>query len=205
MSTPLLWLLVGLGLAIVLARRRSAGVWLIAAQSLALGGAALGEAGSASTALWVAGSILLVRAIALPFLLRRIIGQTQEPARIASERNTLVRLVLALILLLAAVALVPDFGLDRPGAGHAAVALVVLGIVVAAARRSVVFQVIGFLLAENGVYLASVSVPGGFPAIIELGLLFDLVVLIGVAVAFGAKIHEEFGTSDTSILSELHD
>jgi len=204
-STPLLWLLVGLGLAIVLARRRTTAVWLIAAQSLLLGGAALDEAGSGSKALWVAGSILLVRAIGLPFLLRRVIGQTKEPARIASEGSSLSRLVLAVIVLLAAVALVPDFGLDRPGAGHASVALVILGIVVAAARRSVVFQVIGFLLAENGVYLASVSVPGGFPAIIELGLLFDLVVLIGVAVAFGAKIHEEFGTSDTSILSELHD
>lgn len=205
MSTPMLWLLVGLGLAIVVARRRSAGVWLIAAQSLLLGAAALQEASSGSTVLWVAGSILLVRAIGLPVLLRRVIGQTREPARIASEHGTLARLVLAVIVLLAAVALVPDFGLDQPGAGHAAVALVVLGIVVAAARRPVVFQAIGFLLAENGVYLASLSVPGGFPAIIELGLLFDLVVLIAVAAAFGAKIHEEFGTSDTSILRELRD
>lgn len=205
MSTPLLWLLVGLGLAIVLVRRRTAAVWLIAAQSLLLGFVALDEAGAGSTALWVTGSILLVRAIGLPFLLRRVIGQTQEPARIASEGGALSRLLLSVAVLLAAVALVPDFGLDPAGAGHASVALVFLGIVVAAARHSVIFQVIGFLLAENGVYLASVSIPGGFPAIIELGLLFDLVVLIVVAVAFGAKIHEEFGTSDTSILRELRD
>lgn len=205
MSVPLLWLLVGLGLAIVVARRRTAAVWLIAAQSLLLGAVALDEAGSGSKALWAAGSILLVRAIGLPLLLRRVIGQTQEPSRIASEAGPLSRLLLALVLLLATVALVPDFGLDHPGAGHATVALVVLGIVVAAARRPVVFQVVGFLLAENGVYLASLSIPGGFPAIIELGLLFDLVALIGVAVAFGAKIHEQFGTSDTSILRELRD
>lgn len=205
MTAPLLWLLVGMGLAIVVVRRRSTGIWLIGAQSLLLGALAIEEASTGSAALGVAGAILVIRAVAIPVLLRRVVGQTREPARIATERTTISRLLVAVMVLLVAVALVPDFGLEEPGAGHAAVALVVLGIVVAAARRAVVLQATGFLVAENGVYLASLAVPGGFPAIIELGLLFDLVVLVGVVAAFGPKIHEEFGTSDTSILRELRD
>jgi hydrogenase-4 component E len=204
-SAWLPWLLVGLALGVVLVRRRATGVWLIAAQSLALGAAALHEADAGSAASWTAAAILVVRALGLPLVLRWVVAQTREPTRIGSEASTLARLVLAALALVAAVALVPDVGLDRPGSTHGAVALVVLGIVVAAARRAVAFQAMGFLLAENGVYLASVSVRGGFPAVVELGLLFDLVVLVGVAAAFGARIHEEFGTSDTSILRELRD
>jgi hydrogenase-4 component E len=68
-----------------------------------------------------------------------------------------------------------------------------------------VFQVVGFLVAENGVYLAGLAVAGGVPGAIELALLFDLVAVLAVAAAFGAKIHEEFGTSDTNLLRGLRD
>jgi hydrogenase-4 component E len=204
-TTPVLGALIGLGLAEVLVRRRSAGVLLVAAQSLLLGSIALSEAAGAGGGLWVAASILLVRALALPVLLWRVIAQTREPRRVASERHGLPRLVVAVVAVLVTVLLVPRFGLEQAGAEHGAVALVVLGIIIAAVRRPVVFQAIGFLVAENGVYLASLSVHGGFPAVIELALLFDLVVALGVAAAFGGKIHEEFGTSDTSILGSLRD
>jgi hydrogenase-4 membrane subunit HyfE len=43
------------------------------------------------------------------------------------------------------------------------------------------------------------------PAFIELGLVFDLVVIVSVAGAFSAKIHEELGTSDTTLLEALRD
>jgi hydrogenase-4 membrane subunit HyfE len=60
-------------------------------------------------------------------------------------------------------------------------------------------------VAENGLYLAALSVPGGLPVFIELGLVFDLVVVVSVAGAFSAKIHEELGTGDTSLLGSLRD
>jgi hydrogenase-4 component E len=172
---------------------------------LLLGGLALQEAGDASAALWLPAAILVVRGLALPALLLAAIRRTREPRRLASERFALPRLTAAVATTVAAVALVPPFGLEQQGAEHAAVALVVLGIVIAAARRPVVFQAAGFLVAENGVYVAGLSVHGGMPAIIELGLLFDLVVAVGVAAAFGARIHGEFGTADTSVLRSLRD
>jgi hydrogenase-4 membrane subunit HyfE len=48
-------------------------------------------------------------------------------------------------------------------------------------------------------------VAGGIPAAIELALLFDVLAVLTVAAAFGSKIHEHFGTSDTSLLRELRD
>ena len=99
----------------------------------------------------------------------------------------------------------PPFGLERGGAEHAAVALVVLGIVIAAARRPVVSRRSASSSPRTASTLAGLSVPGGMPAVIELGLLFDLVVAVGVAAAFGARIHGEFGTADTSVLRSLRD
>lgn len=205
MSTPIVWALVGLGLTEAVVRRRSVGVLLVAAQSLLLGAVAISDALGASGGLWVAVAILVVRSVALPAVLALVIARTREPRRMASERRALRRLVIAVAVVVAAVALVPPFGLEDATVEHAAVALVVLGIVIAAVRRPVVFQAIGFLVAENGVYLASLSIAGGLPAVIELGLLFDVVLAVGVAATFGAKIHEQFGSSDTSVLRSLRD
>jgi hydrogenase-4 component E len=88
---------------------------------------------------------------------------------------------------------------------HAAVATLALGIVTALVRRAVLFQALGFLVAENGIYLAGLSLAGGLPAVIELGLVFDLLVVIAVAAAFTAKIHEQHGSGDSSLLEVLRD
>ena len=204
MSQPALWALVVLGLAEVVVRRRSVGVALVAVQGLVLGILALEEV-SGTGGVLLAAAILVVRAVALPLVLGRAIARTREPRRIATERLALGRLVVAVLAIVFAVALVPPLGLTDRGAEHAAVALVLLGIVIAALRRPVVFQAIGFLVAENGAYLATLAVGGGLPAVIEVGLVADLVLAVAVAGVFGARIHERFGTSDTSLLESLRD
>jgi hydrogenase-4 component E len=205
MSIEVLWILIALAFAIVVVRRRTIGIALLAAQSLVLGVAAIHDAVDQRSGLVVAIVVLVGRGIVLPGLLLRVVRGTREPRRVVAEGQTLPRLVLAVAATLAAVALIPSFGLDAPGAEHATAALVVLGIVIVAVRRAVVFQIVGFLVAENGIYLAGLAVAGGIPAAIELALLFDLVAVLTVAAAFGAKIHEHFGTSDTSLLRGLRD
>ncbi len=204
MTTPALWALVVLGLTEVVVRRRSVGVALVATQSLVLGALALHDADGTS-GLFVAGAILVVRGLILPLLLGRAITRTREPRRIASDRTALLRLVLSVAVVGAAAALVPAFGLTSRGAEQATIGLLVLGLLIAMLRGSVVFQAIGFLVAENGVYLATLSVGGALPAIIEIGLVADLLLAVAVAAAFGARIHERFGTSDTSLMRSLRD
>jgi hydrogenase-4 component E len=149
--------------------------------------------------------VLVAKAVVLPGLLAAVVLRTREAGRISSERHPLARLTIALALALAIAVLVPRFGLVHPGVEHAAVGLVALGITTAVLRRPTVFQVLGFLVAENGLYLAALSAPGGLPAFIELGLVFDLVVVVSVAGVFSAKIHEQLGTGDTSLLAGLRD
>jgi hydrogenase-4 component E len=204
-SDALIWALVISALGVVMVRRRRVALALIALQSLLLGVQAITDAAGESTALLVGGGVLLAKAIVLPVLLAVVVTRTREAQPIASERHPLARLMLALAVALAIVALMPRFGLDDAGAEHAAVGLVALGIATAVVRRPAVFQALGFLVAENGLYLAALSAPGGLPAFIELGLVFDLVVVVSVAGAFSAKIHEELGSGDTSLLGALRD
>jgi len=204
-SVALLWALIAIGLGIVAVRRRTVGIALLACQSLLLGAAAIDDALAHDRGLSVAVVVLVARGIVLPVLLYRVVAGTREPRRVRSEGAALPRLLLAVAAMVSAAALIPSFGLDRPGAEHATAALVVLGIVIAAVRRAVVFQMLGFLVAENGIYLAGLTVAGGVPAVVELALVFDLVVVLAIAAAFGAKIHQHFGTGDTSLLRGLRD
>jgi hydrogenase-4 component E len=204
-SQVVIWPLVISALGVVIVRRRSVAVALIALQSLLLGAQALSNAAGASAALLVGGLVLLAKAIVLPGMLALIVSRTREPARMASERHPLARLTVALAMALAVVTLVPRFGLAHANVEHAAIGLVALGLATAVVRRPAIFQAFGFLVAENGLYLAALSVHGGLPVFIELGLVFDLVVVVSVAGAFSAKIHEELGTGDTSLLGSLRD
>lgn len=205
MSQAVIWLLVISAIGVVVVRRRLVAIALVALQSLLLGAQAIANAAGESTALLVAGGILLVKAIVLPALLAAVVLRTREPGMMASERHPLARLTVALAVALAVVTLVPRFGLTHARVEHAAVGLVALGIATAVVRRPAIFQALGFLIAENGLYLAALSAPGGLPVFIELGLVFDLVVVVSVAAAFSAKIHEELGTGDTSLLGGLRD
>ena len=88
----------------------------------------------------------------------------------------------------------PPLGLGAPHTEHAAVALVLVGIAIVIARRPILFQLLGLVVAENGLSLLAVSVPGGLSYVIEFGALFDLALIVTVAAAFAQRIHSDLGT-----------
>ena len=205
MSDAAIAALVALGFGVMLVRRRSLATLLVAAQAMLLGAAALALAGDRPTASLVAAIILLTRAVALPALLAFTRRRTPEPYLVTPATTVVVRLLVAAVVALIAVAAIPPLGLGDPSAEHGAVALLSLGIAIVVMRRPALLQVLGILVAENGVYLLAISVPGGLPSVIELGVLFDLVLVVTVAPAFTQKIHAEVGTGDTDLLRELRD
>jgi hydrogenase-4 component E len=197
--------LVALAFGVMLVRRRSLATLLVGAQALLLGVAALALAGDRPTEFAVAAVILLVRAVALPALLVFTRRRTPEPYLVVPATTVLIRLLVSAVVVLVAVASIPPLGLGDPAAEHGAVALLSLGIAIVVMRRPALLQVLGILVAENGIYLLAISVPGGLPFIIELGVLFDLVLVVTVAAAFTQKIHGEVGSGDTDLLRGLRD
>lgn len=128
------------------------------------------------------------------------IRSTAEARPHAEEGGSLVRVAGAVALALAMAALIPSYGLETRAAEHAAAALIATGLALAVTRRATVFAVLAFLVAENGIAVAAVSVNGGLPLVIELGVAFELVLLIAVAAVFQRRILSAFGTTDSAAL-----
>jgi hydrogenase-4 component E len=195
--------ILALGLAVIVVRRRSVAIALLAAQSLALSVGAFTLAAGRSGEFLVASVVLATKALVLPAMLIALMRRTREPRLVAAARGPLVRLAGAGAIALIAAAVVPRLGLASAHTEHASVALVLVGIAIVVARRPALLQLIGLIVAENGLSLLAVSVPGGLSYVIELGALLDLVLVVTVAAAFVQRIHLELGTGDTELLRGL--
>jgi hydrogenase-4 component E len=200
MSAIVLWLLVGLGFGAVATRRPTAAAVMVSAQTLLVGVAALAMAPGRSTGFAVAGALLLAKALMVSAIVAIVIVRSREARPLEDASGLLVRTGGALALVLAVVALVPAVGLDSAEAEAASAALVAIGLALALGRRATLFAVLALLVVENGIAVAAVSVPGGLSLIVELGIAFDLVLLVAVAAVFQRRILDAFGTTDSDVL-----
>jgi hydrogenase-4 component E len=203
MSSALATVMLGLAFGVIVVRRRTVAIALLAAQSLALGVLAVDLADARSG--YVVAAVLLGKAVVLPTLLYVLIRRTPEARAVAAPAGPMLRLAAAGTVALCAVVLTPPLGLGAPHTEHAAVALVLVGIAIVIARRPILFQLLGLVVAENGLSLLAVSVPGGLSYVIEFGALFDLALIVTVAAAFAQRIHSDLGTGDTEMLRGLRD
>ena len=205
MNEGLQWVLVAMGLLVVLVRRRSVAILLVALQAVLLGVGALALAPDRPPAFLIAALILLARGAPLFYLLAMSVRRTREPRPLGLRARPLLNAGAAVAICLGTLALIPPLGLETTTAEHASVSLVVIGIVTIVTRRETIFQALGLLIVENGVALAAVGVPGGLPLVVELGIAIDLTVVIAVAVILHERIFEEFGTGDSHVLRSLRD
>jgi hydrogenase-4 component E len=203
--TAVLWAALGLGVGTVLVRRRSVAIALLALQSMLVSATALVLAPGRSEEFLTAALVLLVKAIFITALLGLAVSRTREVRPVRAGVDPLVRLGLTLAGVLALNVLIPPVaGLD-PTLQQTSLGILAAGIATVVLRRATILQLVGLLVAENGLALAAVSIHGGLPVLIDLGALFDLTLLISVAVAFHDRIFMLLGTGDSALLRELHD
>jgi hydrogenase-4 component E len=204
MSGTILWVVVTVGLAVVIVRRRSVAVALVTGQALLLAAVALEEAGSGADV--AAALALLLRAVGLGALFLFLVSRTRESRPVRASVAPLARAGLAVGLALALPWLVPEIGLDSRDAERAVLALVAFGVVCAATRQATLFQVLGIVLVENALALAALELPGATSSLaIEIGVAVDLTLIALVAAVFHERIFAEFGAGDTAALRRLRD
>jgi hydrogenase-4 component E len=203
--TAVLWAALGLGVATVLVRRRSVAIGLLALQSLLVSATALVLAPGRSEEFFTAALVLLVKAILITALLGLAVSRTREVRPVRAGIDPLVRLGLTLAGVLAMNVLIPPLASLDPTLQQTSLGILAAGIATVVLRRATILQLVGLLVAENGLALAAVSIHGGLPVLIELGALFDLTLLISVAIAFHDRIFMILGTGDSALLRELHD
>jgi hydrogenase-4 membrane subunit HyfE len=200
-SGALVWLLVALGLWVVVVRRRSIAVGLVTAQALVLAVTAIHSGTDKATV----AAALAIRAVALAALLLLVVRRTRESRPVRAGIAPIARGGLAVGFALALTWLVPEIGLESANAERGVLALIAFGATTAATRRATLFGVLGIVLAENGLALAALELPGGSSTAIELGVAFDLTLVALVAAVFHERIFAEFGAGDTAALRSLRD
>jgi hydrogenase-4 component E len=199
----LAWMIVGLGLSVVIVRRRSLAVGLVTTQALVLVGFALDQATNGDDV--VAACALAVRALALAALFLVLVARTRESRPVRARVPPLLRAGWAVAFALALSWLVPTIGLASRDAERAVLALIAFGAVTVATRRATLFQVLGIVLVENALALSALELPGGASLAIELGVALDLILVALVAGVFHERIFVEFGAGDSAVLRALRD
>lgn len=193
-------------------RQLPAMIRLFAVQGVALAAivAILGLHEHSAELVAVAVGLGLLRAGVLPLLARRALGGAAE-----EQRETSPAVNIATSLLAAAGLTLLSYVVTRPLVALApspatailplTVAVVLIGLFALATRRRALSQVVGFLLLDNGITATAFLASAGVPLIVELGVSFDLLLVVLVLQLLTVRLRTAFGTTDVDELRELHD
>ncbi|MBZ5500766.1 MAG: formate hydrogenlyase [Acidobacteriia bacterium] len=150
---------------------------------------------------------LMLKVIALPWILHRLIYQLGAQWDSEPLVNIPATMLVGLVLVIFA------FGLAQPISMLAttitrhtlgiALAVILLAFLMMITRRKAITQVIGFLAMENGLFFAATSATYGMPMVIELGIALDLLVGVFILGIFFFQIREQFDSLDLHHLESL--
>ena len=192
-------------------RELAAIVRLLAVQGVLLAAlAALLGAREGSIELYVvAAGVLVLKAVVLPAMLRKVLRDTGDARDGEPLVNVAASLLGAALLTLLAyavsrplVALAPSPATQALPVG---LAMVFLGFFVLVTRRRALSQVVGFLLLDNGIAATAFLATAGVPLIVELGVSLDLLLVVLVLQVLTARMRLKFGRTDLDELRELRD
>ncbi|QNU65284.1 hydrogenase [Ruminiclostridium herbifermentans] len=81
--------------------------------------------------------------------------------------------------------------------------VVMIGLFFMISRKKAIGQIVGFLVIENGMFLAAMLTTEGMPMFVEFGLFFDLLTAFLIMGIFVFKINDTFESIDINKLKNL--
>lgn len=189
------------GFALLSQRRLVAMITLYQAQALTLAAAAFWQGYAQSDAdLALTGVItLVVKAVLLPWGLRRVVEHFNLRTAIETAMPIGISMILGVALvgvaILAVGPVVPNgVALTREDLSLS-LSVVLLGLLLMTTRRNALAQVIGFLSTENGLVLAAIGMPG-MPFVAEFSVALLVLLACLMVGVFLLRIREHFDTLD---------
>ena len=150
--------------------------------------------------LWSAGLTLLLKAIALPYILHRLIRRLSVKWDVETLINIPTTMLVGIALVVIAFNVAQPISqlsgtITRSTLGIA-LACVLLAFLMMITRSKAVPQVIAFLSMENGLFFAATSATYGMPMVVELGIALDVLVGMVILGVFFFQIREQFDSLD---------
>ncbi|SFR01969.1 hydrogenase-4 component E [Lentzea waywayandensis] len=164
-----------------------------------------------SAELWaVAVGVFALRAVVLPYLLRRALAGAGESRRETRPLvNVSASLLAAAVLTLLAYAVSQPLVELAPSAATQAIpvgiTVVLIGFFVLVTRRRALSQLVGFLLMDNGITAVGFLATTGVGLVVELGVSLDVLLAVLVLQVLTTRMRETFGDTDLDELRELRD
>jgi hydrogenase-4 component E len=179
--------------------------WLIAILS-----AAVAYYGGYPELYGIAVLTALVRGVALPHLLQRIIRRLKVDRELHERLAPSSSLVVGALLVVFAFVVATHLGASLGLAGTVAVlaltvmlSMKLIGFLMLVVRSEVISQILAILVLENGIFLGSQILVPGMPLLIELVILFDLLVVVACFGMLVRYLIVHAGTSSTRELRSL--
>lgn len=159
--------------------------------------------------LWLTALLTIAaKAIAIPLGLLWLVKRLQPKMKTPTVLNP------APLALIAGILVVFSYVITQPLAAVAsnntwpvavAMSVMFLGMLMVISQRAAISQMIGFLVLENGVLLLAIACTFGLPAVVELGLVIDVILGISILSLLTARMNALMKSTDTKELSELKD
>lgn len=150
--------------------------------------------------LWSAGLTLVLKVIALPYILHRLIRRLSVKWDVDTLLNIPTTMLVGIALVVIAFNVAQPIShlsgtITRATIGIA-LACVLLAFLMMITRSKAVPQVIAFLAMENGLFFAATSATYGMPMVVELGIALDVLVGMVILGVFFFQIREQFDSLD---------
>jgi len=191
--------------------RLHACIYTVAAQAVLLGILPLLAQGAGLTVrvLLIALASTTVKALVLPWLLRRAVREVDVRREVEPLVGFTTSLLAGVALLGVAIHVAGRLPLSAGAASKfltpVALFTMMVGLFLIVSRVKAVMQVIGYLAMENGIYAFGMAFAVHEPLLIEVGILLDVFVAVFVMGIMIHHINREFDHIDTDRLSALKD
>jgi len=147
-----------------------------------------------------AGLTMILKVIALPYILHRLIRRLSVKWDVDTLFNipTIMLIGIALVVIAFNVAqpISQLSGTITRSTIGIALACVLLAFLMMITRSKAVPQVIAFLAMENGLFFAATSATYGMPMVVELGIALDVMVAMVIFGVFFFQIRQQFDSLD---------
>jgi hydrogenase-4 component E len=159
---------------------------------------------------WIltAGSMILKGAV-FPRLLLRVLREAGVRREVEPYLGHTLSVVVGVGALVFSIWVVSQLALPSPVAASlslmvpAGMATMLIGLFLIVSRRTAVTQVLGYIVVENGIYTIGVTLVGGVPMLVELGVLMDVFVAVFIMSIAAYHISREFDHIDVDQLDRL--
>ncbi|HEY5584502.1 MAG TPA: hydrogenase [Ruminiclostridium sp.] len=151
--------------------------------------------------------IVVFKVIIIPFVMKR----TSEKVEYSIEKDFFISIPISMIIccglvLLSWYVIYNIEGITNTNAKNYLIyslSIIMIGLFFMISRKKAIGQIVGFLVIENGMFMAAMLTTEGMPMIVELGLFFDLLTAFLIMGIFVFKINNTFESIDINKLKNL--